>query len=42
MEPRTSKQMWRQVRCLALPVIGRTCGTSSYAKLGHPAPEASS
>jgi hypothetical protein len=42
MEPRTSKQMWRQVRCLGLPVIGRTCGTSPYAKLGHPVPEASS
>ena len=42
MEPRTSKQMWRQVRCLALPVIGRTGGSSSYAKLGHLAPEASS
>jgi hypothetical protein len=42
MEPRTSKQMWRQVRCLDLPVIGRTRGTFSYAKLGHPAPEASS
>jgi len=25
-----------------LPVIGRTCGTSSYANLGQPAPEASS
>ena len=32
----------RQVRCLALPVIGRTCGSSSYANLGQPAPEASS
>jgi hypothetical protein len=42
MEPRTSRQMWRQVRCLALPVIGRTYGTSSYANLGHLAPEASS
>jgi hypothetical protein len=42
MESRTSKQMWRQERCLDLPVIGRTCGTSSYAKLGHLAPEASS
>ena len=42
METRTSKQMWRQVRCVVLPVNGRTDGTSSYAKLGHPAPEASS
>jgi hypothetical protein len=42
MEPRTSKQMWRQVRCFALPVIGRPCDPSSYANLGHPAPEASS
>ena len=41
MEHRTSRQMWRQVRCLALPVIGRTCG-SSYANLGQPVPEASS
>jgi hypothetical protein len=42
MEPRTSRQMWRQVRCLSLPVIGRTGGSSSYGKLGHLAPEASS
>jgi hypothetical protein len=42
MESRTSKQMWRQVRCFALPVIGQTCGASSYTKLGHLAPEASS
>jgi len=42
MKPRTSKQMWRQARCLALPVMGRTDGTSSYANLGHPAREASS
>jgi hypothetical protein len=42
METRASKQMWRQERCFVLPVIGRTDGLSSYAKAGHPAPEASS
>jgi len=42
MEPRTSKQMWRQGRCFALPVIGRTAATSSYANPGQRAPEASS
>ena len=42
MEPRTSKQMWRQERCVVLPVIGRTDGLFSSANAGHPAPEASS
>ena len=42
METRTSNQMWRQERCFGLPVIGRTSGALSYAKLGHSDPEASS
>jgi hypothetical protein len=42
MEPRTSKQMWRQERCFVLPVIGRADGLSSCANAGHLALEASS
>lgn len=42
METRTSKQMWRQERCLGLPVLGRISGAFSYADLDHQGPEASS